>query len=97
MRLKKSEATSPAMREMASPWKIGSNKITAAPTTTAIAVRNIAGAQGDNRHRRRDLPGGAHEIAEQGTFVCHKNASLHGPVVEPFASAVATAVTNCAE
>src|ERR1051326_3170095 len=36
-----SEATSPAMSEMASPWKMGSNKITAAPTTTAIAVSSI--------------------------------------------------------
>ena len=39
MRLINSEATSQAISEMASLWKIGSNKITLAPTTTAIAVR----------------------------------------------------------
>ena len=38
MREKRREATSPAMREMASPWKMGSKRMTEAPTTTAAAV-----------------------------------------------------------
>ena len=32
------ETRLPAIREMASPWKIGSVRITLAPTTTASAV-----------------------------------------------------------
>ena len=42
MRESKSEATSPAISEIASPWKIGSNRITPEPTMTAAAV-NIIG------------------------------------------------------
>ena len=38
MRLRSSEATSPAIRDMASPWNMGSKRITEAPTTTAAAV-----------------------------------------------------------
>src|SRR6266498_689691 len=41
MRLMSREATSPAMSEIARPWKIGSNNITVAPTTTASAVSSI--------------------------------------------------------
>ena len=36
-----SDATSPAISEMARPWKIGSNRITAEPTMTAAAVSAI--------------------------------------------------------
>jgi hypothetical protein len=38
MREKTFEANSPAVNVMASPWKIGPNKITLAPTTIATAV-----------------------------------------------------------
>src|SRR6516162_4209892 len=41
MRLISSEAISPAIKEMANPWKIGSKRMTAPPTITAIAVINI--------------------------------------------------------
>src|SRR5579859_6014297 len=41
MRESASDAISPAISAMARPWKIGSNKITAAPTTTAAAVSSI--------------------------------------------------------
>ena len=41
MRLISSEAISPAIKEMANPWKIGSKRITAPPTITAIAVINM--------------------------------------------------------
>ena len=34
----KSDAMPPAISEIASPWKIGSNRITAEPTMTAAAV-----------------------------------------------------------
>jgi hypothetical protein len=36
-----SDATSPAISEIASPWKIGSNRMTAEPTMTAAAVSAI--------------------------------------------------------
>src|SRR5664279_5241785 len=39
MRESTSEASSPAIREMASPWKIGSKRITAALTTTSPGKR----------------------------------------------------------
>ena len=41
MRLIKRLAISPAIRAMAKPWKMGSARMTAAPTTTAMAVSNI--------------------------------------------------------
>ena len=41
MRDSSSEATSPAIRAIARPWKIGSNRITMKPTTTAAAVSII--------------------------------------------------------
>src|SRR5215472_15772345 len=41
MRLMNSDASSPAMSEIASPWKIGSNRMTDPPTTTARAVRSM--------------------------------------------------------
>jgi len=41
MRLIASDAISPAASDSASPWKIGSKRITAAPTTTARAVSSI--------------------------------------------------------
>ena len=43
MRERNVEATSPAMSDTARPWKMGSNKITNAPTTTAAAVMVGAG------------------------------------------------------
>ncbi len=41
MRDRTVEASSPAMNDSASPWKMGSNKITLAPTTTAAAVSSM--------------------------------------------------------
>ena len=41
IRLMSNEATSPAIQEMANPWKIGSARITAAPTITAAAVSTM--------------------------------------------------------
>ena len=41
MRESSSDATSPAISEIARPWKIGSNRITPAPTMTAAAVSAI--------------------------------------------------------
>jgi hypothetical protein len=35
------DAISPAINEIANPWKIGSARIALAPTTTASAVNNI--------------------------------------------------------
>src|SRR5579883_958441 len=37
----KREATSPAINEMANPWKIGSARMMADPTTTAAAVNSM--------------------------------------------------------
>ncbi len=45
MRESRSDATSPAISEIARPWKIGSNRMTAAPTIMAAAVS----AMGRNR------------------------------------------------
>jgi len=47
-RERKRDATSPAMRESARPWKIGSKRITPAPTTTA--------ACGEHHGRNRTAP-----------------------------------------
>ena len=41
MRLMSNEATSPAIKEMANPWKMGSARMTAAPTITAAAVSTM--------------------------------------------------------
>ena len=41
MRDSASEATSPAISAMARPWKMGSKRITPAPTTTAAAVSSM--------------------------------------------------------
>jgi len=41
MRDSRSDATSPAISEIARPWKIGSKRMTAAPTIMAAAVRAI--------------------------------------------------------
>ena len=38
MRDSSNDAISPAINEIAKPWKIGSNKMTMDPTTTAAAV-----------------------------------------------------------
>ena len=43
MRESSSDATSPAISEIASPWKIGSNRITAAPTIMAAIPFSLVG------------------------------------------------------
>ena len=57
MRDSASEAISPAISAMASPWKIGSNRITPEPTTTAAAV-SIMG-------RKRTAPGIDHRFVQR--------------------------------
>ena len=66
MRDRAREATSPAISEMASPWKIGSNRITAEPTTTAAAVSSMG--------RKRTAP--ASITASSSGMPCASRSSM---------------------
>src|SRR5919109_1553487 len=60
------EATSPAINDSANPWKIGSNKITLAPTTTAAAVKSMG--------RKRTAPASA--TASSSDIPCDRRSSM---------------------
>src|SRR5205807_7533277 len=66
MRDRTVDATSPAMSERASPWKIGSNRMTLAPTTTAAAVKSIG--------RKRTAP--ASTTASSSDMPCERRNSI---------------------
>ena len=75
------EATSPAIREIASPWKIGSNKITLAPTTTAAAVSSIG--------RKRSAP--ASTTACSSVMPCSRRSSMKSTRMIEFLTMMPTA------
>src|ERR1022692_1588788 len=60
------EATSPAINDRAKPWKIGSNRIMLAPTTTAAAVNSIG--------RNRTAP--ASTTASSSDIPCERRSSM---------------------
>ena len=66
MRESSVEATSPAIREIARPWKMGSKRITLAPTTTAAAVSSMG--------RKRTAP--ASTTASSSAMPCERRSSM---------------------